>query len=70
MSDSGAPFSRPERILLVLARSQEDCRGKAVRLSDASEFHFNDVAELASWLRDGIIAAPRSSASGGDDDEA
>jgi hypothetical protein len=50
MSDKENVYSRPERILLVVARRQGDCRGKAVRIADDSEFRFDSVSELAEWL--------------------
>jgi len=42
--------SRPERVLLVLARTEGDCRGKAIRFSDQTEFHFKSLSELSEWL--------------------
>lgn len=44
--------TKPERILLVVARQHGDCRGKAVRIADRSEFRFASVDELARWLAD------------------
>jgi hypothetical protein len=52
MSDKENAYSRPERILLVVARRQGDCRGKAIRIADESEFRFDSVSELARWLAD------------------
>jgi len=44
-------WSRPERFLVLLSRGGEECRGKVVRLSDASERKFESMDELADWLR-------------------
>ena len=50
MTDREKAYSRPERILLLVARRHGDCRGKAVRIADDSEFRFDSVGELARWL--------------------
>ena len=50
MSSRDEAYSRPERVLLVLARGTGDCRGKAIRFSDGAEFRFRTVRELAAWL--------------------
>jgi hypothetical protein len=42
--------SRPERILLVITHHQGDCRGKAIRFTDRSEYQFRSLRELGSWL--------------------
>jgi len=44
------PFTRPQRILLVLARQSGDCRGKAIRVADGTEFRFESLEELRHWL--------------------
>lgn len=43
-------FSKPERVVLVVARHPGGCRGKAMRVSDGAEFQFGSVEELAGWL--------------------
>lgn len=51
MSDPPRPSRPPERVLLVLARVENDFHGRAVRFSDASEFRFASLEELGRWLR-------------------
>lgn len=52
MNEHDTEFSRPERFLLTLARRDEECRGKIVRLSDRSETRFASLEELLGWIRD------------------
>ena len=61
MSENDNTYSRPERILLVVARRRGDCRGKAVRIADESEFRFDSVGELARWLADESPTGPAGS---------
>jgi len=49
--ERGAAWSRPEQFLVLISRGGEECRGKVVRLSDASELRFESLEELAAWLR-------------------
>jgi len=51
MSEKPVDPHRPERVLLVLARAENDFHGRAVRFSDASEFRFASLEELGRWLR-------------------
>jgi hypothetical protein len=50
MNDSRSDWSRPERILLLLARGGGESRGKAIRLTDSSELRFESMNELVKWL--------------------
>lgn len=51
MTDDPRPSRHPERVLLVLARIEDDFQGRAVRFSDASEYRFTSLEELGRWLR-------------------
>jgi len=52
MNELRTDWSRPERILLLLARGGGECRGKAVCLADSSEVRFDSMNELVTWLQD------------------
>lgn len=51
MTNDPRPSHHPERVLLVLARIEDDFQGRAVRFSDASEYRFASLEELGRWLR-------------------
>lgn len=51
MTNAPHPSRHPERVLLVLARIEDDFQGRAVRFSDASEYRFASLEELGRWLR-------------------
>jgi hypothetical protein len=57
--------SRPERVLLLLARHAGECRGKAIRFADESEFRFESLEQLTRWL----LAGPGNPAPPGADDQ-
>lgn len=59
------PYSRPERVLLLLARHAGECRGKAIRFADEAEFRFESLEELVSWL----LAGPEPDPGGNHDQE-
>jgi hypothetical protein len=55
MKSDTAGFGRPERFLLLMARGEDGCHGKAVRMSDGEELRFSDLEALKQWLE---TAAP------------
>jgi hypothetical protein len=59
------PTSRPERVLLLLARHDGECRGKAIRFADETEFRFESMEQLTRWL----LAGPEAPAPPGTDNQ-